>query len=980
MRKAAYFLGFSLLSIVLFSIGPVQAQNIEAVVAGVSDPKNANIGDEVSIRCRVIGENGTELQQLPSGEPVSALGLQLTIDENQSPEGGFEGEIQGASGEGELTKSGLYVFRCRASDENLADNLGNRPGVIRATAPIVKLVSVLLRSKGDFRPRSNFEIDETILLQYRAFSDSKRKNIIRTSGTQVLIRTGHVGCNSGEEEASEDFNAGRTDEWTEGEGIIERYVPQSTGAYTFIVNIPGGEDGNVICKSAQFSVKHDARAPVVEIENPDSRVQRWDRDTLPIRGNITDNGTESPENFQVTVSNDFWSAEANVSDIPEGEDHFFFNVPLPWQPGLQTIEVTVEDAAGNVGRAVKSVYVGNDWGTISTDEPTVNTVHNTVLQPGRSLVYNSQGPIDSFHEIVALGPLLLNSRENLKLPGPTIINREVSASASSVLKLLITPDFEEVKGIVIPGQPEFQLLNDGDALRFVGRLPMTGRVQMDCGSALTDPWNRAICAVGGAPDGTFTVDIGGFVDAELRLHPTISGGLGVETDFAQDLEIKDQLSISNGIGSDGVNNKFSNEITSKVKENVKNVILKLWGCTDSSGNMRDFCTEPSPFEGGASGTPAMDHLPRPAWIRLFGGELQHSISLTASHPTPTVGTMNVTIPFRIGNLEMRDSRLDAKLSTGFHFGPTSDQLQTRQYLLDYGTLESEARPPESPSLVSWFGSGNKDLQGAVHLNAVNEALAHLWASELQQISLPLSEVLERGDFFSNGKASAVAPAIFTDARMNIHIQAPPRITYYDGVKEPFLELGAVKVELDLTENYNSKLVLETSLISKVDLSATSDGEGIEVAPSDPTGCEPDGQTFMRCNGRFHLEVVKREGFHEWTPRHPRMKSFDDLVNGDPMELFLEAVGAKDDEGEYRTKREFEKYYEQKMASVVSSLVEDAYTLELPNIPLPKFSFGSIAISPIQLKNLRIHERADGGSLSSGWIGFELDMEGETHSQ
>lgn len=976
MRKALCILASFLLSAAFFSVGPVQAQTIEAIVAGVSDPQNASVGDEVSVRCRVLGDDGTELQRLPGGEPVDALGLQVEMDEEQSPDGGFEGEIQEASAEGQLTKSGLYVFRCRASRAALADNLDNRPGVVVARAQPVQSVNLLLRSAGDFRPRSNFEVDETMALQYRAYADDKQNDPVQPSGAQVLIRTGHVGCDSDEERASDAFRSGRTDEWTEAEGVVKRYVPQATGAYTFVVNVPQGENGAVMCRSVPFTVKQDARSPTVEIDTPAGRIERWDRDTLPIRGTITDTGTEESERFQVTVSNGRWASEANVSDVPEGEDQFFFNAPLPWRTGLQTIEVTVEDAAGNVGRAATSVYVGNDWGTLSTDEPTVNTPRSMVLQAGQDLIHNTEGSIDSFHEIVALGPLLLDSREDLTLPGPTVIDREIEASASSALKLLFTPDFEEVNGLVLPGNPRFQLRSEGDALQFVGRLPMTGRVQMDCGGELTDFWSRTLCGLGGVPDGTFTVDIDGFVDVEAQLHPTVVGGLGVETDFVQGLEVNDRLSISNGLGSSEINNEFSKNITSEVRENVKRLILRLWGCTDGSGTVRDFCTEPGPFDGGASGTPSMDQLPRPTWIRLFGGDRQHSISLTTDHPAPTVSTMDVTVPFRIANLEMRDGRLRGPLSTGFHFAPTSDTLPTRQYLLDYGTVDSEARPPDPPSVASWFGRGTKDVQGAVHLNAVNEALAHLWASELQQISLPLADVLEKGDFFSDETASDVAPSILTDARLNIHIQAPPRITYYDGVVDPFLELGAVRVELDLTENYNSKLVLEAALISKVDLSATSDGEGLNVKLSDPTGCEPDGRPFMGCDGRFLLDVVERKGFHEWTPQHPRMKSLDDLAGGAVMDLFLSAVGAKDEEGEYRSKREFEAYYEQTMASVVSGLVEDPYTLPLPDIPLPKFRFGRIQMAPIALENLRIHERADGGSLSSGWIGFELDMEGK----
>lgn len=957
-------LSFFLLTILTAFLKTSHAQQatIEVIVAGVDNPNEVEVNDTVSLRCRIVDENGDELNALSTGESTNELNLSLELD--RGPENGFGGNIQGASAQGKVIKSGLYVFRCRAANQDLAQGLGNSPGVVNVSAASIQEVAINLRPAGNYRPGNTFEVDEKIRLQYKAFSDNDQQDLVRPSNSQILIREGYTTCDGNEEIVMDEFRTASSEDWSAEFGHVKRYVPKQTGKYTFVVNQADGS-GLTKCDSAHFEVVSDARPPQVNIETPSEHFIHWEEETFPIRGTIIETGTENPEDLQVTVSNGHWSSDARVSDLPEDENEYFFNASLPWVPGLQIIEVTATDAAGIVGRDFFTAYAGNTHEGIAQEDPiNARAYHSVVVQPGRDLVRNTQGPIDSFNEVIELAPLLLKAHGGVENPGHTYIDRYVNNPIRAGLKYAIVPDFES-NGVIIPGDPEYKLFNQGDILQLAIRVPMDGSVNMDCQvlipSAIT------------CNDGEVNVSVGGYVDVTMDFEPTIAGGLGFETSLLNNPKIADYLAISNDARIDRVNNSindnFRDNIISNIKEKVDELILSLWNCLDEDGNERSQCLPDAPFEGDS---PESD----PAWVRLFGGERTHNFSFEMDHPSPEVEQMDVTLPFTVARLGMANSRIDMTLSLGTFFQPISEGLGNPRLLLDYGGLEEDNVPIERPDILSLFGSGDHDIQGAVHLNTLNKTVAQLWASELQEIELPLERLID------NEVHSTVVSEILPNASIDIRLKAPPRVTYYDGAMQPYLEIGTMEIELDLEEDLNSKLLLEAGLKSELSIEEKTDGEGIKVSFEDPVGCQPNGRSFMNCKGRFDLGITKREGFNAPNLRQSLEQriseaAISDFIDSDEiLNTALATFGIVDDQGNERSEMELKEHYHDIIGSIVSDTLSENFALNVPNIPLPEIDFGEFQVAPLDITNINIHNRANGGRLSSGWIGFEFDLEGD----
>lgn len=935
------------LCLALLATPAVAEWRIEAIIAGVSDPNNAFIGDSFGGRCRVVDDTGTERTFLEDGTAVSELSLAMSLERGEPA--GVEVTFSDGAVSGELKKAGLYVFRCRPGDEALAQGLQNRPGVIVARSPRIEAASIYL-SLDDGVPGTHFEIGDVIRLNAFAYRDSKKQNPLEPVNIQVLLRRGALGCGGQGPLAFDDFRSRGSADWTPEAGSVRLWEARRRATYTVIVNQADGS-GPTTCTALSFTVQEDAHEPLVQITTPAERQIRLSRLTMRISGTIRETGSGID---RVLVSNGNWTEEVRLFDTNRpGEFRFFSD--LPYEPGLSLITVEARDRSGRVGRAARGVYAGHRYRPFGKDDRTFQGNREIRLRIGRRLLFDTQGAVDSLHEVVSAIPRLIRLGDPLPA---AFVDEPLDQSVFQDVRNFFKPDLQAT-GAIVPGAFEFLVLPRDRALDFEVRVPITGRIKMVCEGFVLG-WERALCALAGEPDGEFQVRIGGSVSIVIPITPTPIGGLSLAVDLEQ-VRVVSRLAISNGLDSAKINNGFRDRIVEKVESALDEFLRETFGCPKADEPRRD-CRPERPFYVDFETPPGN---PRNVGVLLNEGEREYQGSTSLPRPVGD-GEFKVFLATLIDRFEMRNGRLQLFLSPNLRTLKNTPPTGLGS-LLDLGWLTEEGTRPGEVDLLRLYGSGNSDLDGAIHLNFINEVLGEIWAAGLLAYEEDLFQVLDGSGFFADASAAAQlkAAVALQGARLKVDLLAPPRLTAYSAAGGLFLEAGAVRIEFDLMTGYDSRLVFEAGLIAEVSLSANANGNSLVLGLSNPTACRPNGVVFLNCRGQYLFGLVERKGLHEWTRR-------PDLVDGDGIGEFLQALGILDGQGRYRSRSQLENHYRGVLTPIVVGLLK-RYEVALPEVPAPEFTLGAFELRPLKFRGLKIHDRARGGRRSRGWIAFEVNL-------
>lgn len=907
-----------------------QGPAIVPLIAGVDDTNNVPLGSEIALRCAVVGDGGAELQTLPDGRSVSSLGLTLRLD--RGPQGGFAGTLGQASARGTVEIIGLYVFRCDAGPNVDVSNLGNRPGVAAVRAPGIQTTRVqLLRSTVDI-PDDSFEVGESLRVSALALDSGGEP--IRIDAPQVTIRTGRVDCGSESPLAFRDFRTGPRQPWTPGLGHVAEFIPQRLGTYSFIVSQSSGQGLN-ICDALPVTIEADARPPEVSIRLPAGPQVDVDIELIRVEGSIS----KTPDRLrEVIVSNGHWSEEPRLFPV-QGESRTRYFSDLPFEPGLNLITVTATDVGGNTRRAVRAVVAGSTFTNVPTfTDEGFQGRRELWLEIGRSLVIDTSPPIDSLSELAErLDPLLELAGREFSFETESVDEQTAVDVLPGIFTFLIAVD---VRGEVTPGRLDFGLVPRAERLDLVIRAPLRGDLVLSP-------------AIGRDRE----VDVGGAVELVLPLQMTTIGGVQVK--FALDeVRVEDRLRLRVVPADEDAADQVRGQILDRVEVQARDALAMLFGCEDG------VCTPPEP---PLTSLPTGGGQLLEGGVLIAGGERDHHFDSEFADPLNSDRSLQTRIGLLFDSLEVLGSRIQAMISPSFRTSvPDVTPPSSLGRLVDLGRPRNgSVRDIGQPDLRAWFGSGNRDIQGAVHLQALNELLAQLWASDVFQMDRNLVDVLSAAGFFPDPTDEGLARFALGDARLRVSLHAPPRLAYYDGASGLFAEIGPVRVEIDLTVPYESRIVLEGGLTTTVGLSATPDGRSLRISVTDPTGCAPNGTLFMNCDGHFEIGVVEREGLTGLMPAPLGERARDEV---------LARLGAKTSaDGRFRSDHEFDLFWRDQMAAAVNGLLSGG----LPEVDLPEITVPGLlepfGLRSLEFSSLRFHPRANGGRIAEGWIAFELNL-------
>lgn len=933
-----------------------------------------DVGSHIGMSCTLRDAEGESVTTLPSGQPLSEARPMLVLV--HGPEDGIEGHLGAATADIRLVRNGLFVFRCDAGNAAALGNVETptRHANVRSEAIGRGEAEIVDPNTGTVLQR--IETDQPFEVRFKAFSDTQPEHVIRPSNTDLLIRPGDGSCDRGGGNAAAQFERFTTSDWDAETGISKRFVPRNAGSYTVIVSQLDSQGGND-CQALPFTVDDDLYPPEIERRFPaaDTHQLQWDNDLLRVSGLVRDSGSGVAS---VTVSNGHWSESARLFDgSVDGVKKFYSD--LPFARGLQLIEIVAEDRAGHRSRQFDSFYVGARYAPIHTgsDRPTGHYAVNALqLELGRSLIRNNRAGIDSLSEAAA-DPEILSLLGEGDFLEPIDVDERIDQSFLANVGNAIKPDLE-AHGTIVPGRPEISVLPDGGARSSYGDtlglrvvLPLSGHVTMTC-DGVQFGWERALCAAAGAPSGEFDVNIDGPVVARLPIQVSAIGGLTLYA-LPNDLSVRNGgLSISNGLRNNStINNGFREKILDGFKQKLSEMLWSLGGCPESA-NAGERCRPEPPYVVQSDGG---DRGGRPNLIGVGLNGRENTLKLDYSLPQVFEdGDVAAQSDVVLERLKVDNGRLKTVLSANLALAGAQKPTGIHGLLIDRGTVQHEdggPLVPQAPDMTAVFGSGNRDVQGMLHRSLLNEVITQYWATDALDYRANLFDLLDRAEFFAGDQLAEGMVRAFAAAGVAadivVEMQAPPRLTVYAGASGLFAEIGDVRVVLDLNADFDSRLVFEVALITRIDVSA--DGDSVHLSFSDPTGCEPNLHRFMACNGRFDLALRSVHGFTIDGPR-------PDLLDSDEFyTLFLERLGITDDGGVRRDNATIESFYRDALAGALSSVLGNGVDLPLPTIPIPRFN-EDLDLPPLHISNLTFDSNLDGGFSADGWLGFTFDLRAE----
>lgn len=944
-------------ALVLLGVQTVHAQDqpiLTVAIAGVDDPNNVPLGSEITVRCTLRGPAGEELFMLPDGRPVADLDWAVTLQRGPAPvfvDGNGNSVATAPSARGRLEQIGLYVFACIPADAADAAGLTQRPGVAVARAPEIATTRVLALRDDVDRPAGMFELGRPLRIVAAAFAEDA-ESPIALDAPQILVYRGRVSCDavSLTPLGFEAFSIEDTAQWVRGTGHVAVYRPRQTGVFTFRVSLSGGQ-GATRCDAVTVEIAEEAIAPEISISFPPEGQLQWDQPVVPIEGSIS---KASERLRDVQVSNGHWSVAARLSD-QDGQDRTRFFSDLPFAPGLNLITVTATDTGGNSRRAVRAVVIGRDYNSVHPfDDDAIMGRRELRLQAGRSLLVDARQPIDSLLELLQRAPALLDlAGYDLELGTEAVEETAVSDILPDPFTFTITSD---VTGSVSPGRVSFGLDPRSDRLDVIVRAPLTGEIEVDT-PVLSDS----------------SVRIGGAVEVILPMRLTTAGGFSVVL-TTDEIRVVDRLQLDiQSPSEDDVDAAVRPRILKTVEEKVKVLLTEIVGCTrhddDPLSCRLDQVPEP-PLRAIDTGGDLIE-----IGVELGGNWQDFGFSLP--DPVNADRVLEGRIVLNVGNAGIANSRIDTTLSPSLRLrGSESDGAveAAPNFLgglldLDIGaTLDGTTRDLSDPDLLRVFGSGNRDLQGVIHLNLLNQVAAELFAAGVFQADLNLAETIAAADFFDTEMETAKAAIALIGSRLRLRLLAPPRLTHYGEAGGLFIESGPVEVEFDMTDRYDSKIVLRGGVIARANLASAQGGRAVQIALANPTGCSPSGTRFMECDGHFEIAVTQRTGLTNTgpTPSGLEPEQFQELLTG---------LGALTSDGQHRSDHEFDLFWRDLIAGLVGNILSDGFVVAPPAIPVPRVSLGDFQLRPLQVSGIGFHDRTDGDAGAGGWLAFEFDLGG-----
>lgn len=937
-----YFSSFLCIVFSALSLHTQAQHTLQPVIAGPSDIHNTPVGSNISVRCQLLDETGQEVFRANDNDTSVASLLELSI--NRQPRNGFNGSINGASAQGIVQEAGVYVFSCRSQNNRALPSFNSKVASMAARSLPIAATSFLMQSLKSDIPRTKYEKNEQFRLSLKSFATAGKNTSIKPSNIQVIFREGHQAqCQGNAPLANRHFHQKKHIDWSQESGHVYHFKPKKTGNYTIIASQLAQADGSAICDAIPLQIIEDANEPVVTIKTPKKAQLKTARDLMRISGEIIETGSGIEK---VIVSNGHWTEEARVFNDRTRNGRFKFFSDLPYEQGLSIITVKAIDKSGKVGVDTKVVSAGKRLSPIITSERNSTYLGNNELQLalGRSLLLDNQGAIDSLEEVIDIAPPLLEAvGYGINLPSTAVADSWWGDVVPGIFSFSMTVDFT---GNVKPGKLRYSITPKTERMELNIFAPLKGNINIDP-------------AIGF--DGTAKID--GGVKLVLPLQFTDIGGLSAVLKL-DEVRVEDRLRLAiDSAGADRISTEMTSRILDMVESQFHDFVIDTFKCKRANGRLRRCQAEhPLAAHNVTDGLPHEIRLHIDQW-----SPFKERFDLDLPIPYLKNAPLNLGIGLNWDIWNISNNRIDLHFSTLFRAKNVNPDSPFKGFISSHsGDRTPQENIATALDLKRLFGTGNRDVQGGIHINAINELLAQAWAADELNVDLKLVDLLSMANFFSSAGDELKARIALDNARFKATFLAPPRLTFYDGAPELYAEIGPLKVELDFTESYDSKLVFEGGLITKVDITANNKKNGIKLSLSNPTGCTPNTVQFMNCKGHYYLGLKERVGLTEFSKR-------PSLINEASMKELLTTLQIMNSNGNYKSYSQLNTVYNALFSLPVAAILKEPFNIELPEVPIPSFEFGNLKLAPLTFSKVNIPQRATGGSLSRGWIAFEFDL-------
>ncbi|ADM10322.1 hypothetical protein PB2503_11374 [Parvularcula bermudensis HTCC2503] len=871
-----------------------------------------------------------------------------------------------------------------------------------------------------------------------AAADQGNGAVVEAQSVTFSVLSNHYACGDTvprDDRTTFDIEKGERTEWTRRHGVVQTFLPTKTGPYTVDVR-QARPTGQVVCDRIQLTVvdveqtasPELAKQPRIIISGP--RAGQTDLDVVspdnpPAIVNVTGIIRDATRPIaKVLVSNGFVGTitdrrtgetrnaveadlrrPSNPNNDPMGEHDVTFVAPMVYTPGLNLIRVTVIDEAGYQWAEYRPAVLGVDYKPIysaADDVPAPDGASPLHLWLNNALFLNSTPEIDSLADM-------------------TQFVSDVLAEKGGVLEAITFKDEIDsgnwfvpntnVSITLTPEQPRFEVLPfDGERLAIHITLPFDFKATGDKG------W------LGGD-----TVRAAGNIRAVLPFGFTADEVLGI-------VFIPDDFDVAPAIGfSSNVEASKARKMRETIKDGVLDVLRSSFADADTCQPAR--CTEADTlFDAGGNdvgmllstetGFTAGSSFENP----LAAGMIDLDAGVNIDRMVMAFGDLRFDMSpiFTLGLQQfmtlrravLADDSVVLKLppetarevlrqrdTEGFRRVEEIDLPNTlADRLADLITTSPEEAParPRAEKLPSVprenmrltdqavspglrdsaigiapprLRSRQLDIQGALHIDVINQALAQMWKANFLDFTLPLGEMVSAEDLdLSNEQAAAFIDDLLANGKVSVSFTVPPRIAAYSGVEAPYLELGGIRFAIDFLEDYDSYLIFETSIVSRLRLNAFT--KSFNFMLQSPLRCsEEEMDRLDSCGGRIGFSLVAQRGFDDLMP-----VPTSNVPAALQRRLINVLLGTTDRYGRPINQAGLEARYEPLFVDVLAdALFDDDFSFPLPPVEIPPLSLGDDVIAtdelvPLTMTDFEFGPNAKGGGFADGWIqfGFNLD--------